>query len=81
MIDLSTLLLVVANLALWSCSTSISRRLTVVEAVQVDHDEELEYIWEYQNERWQATADRLDAIDSAFSQIFHRDSDDQDDLS
>jgi Tfp pilus assembly protein PilE len=81
MIDLPTLLLVVALLALWSYSVSLNRRLTNVEAVLDDQDEELEYFWEYQNERWQATAERFDVIDTAFAQIFHREADDSDDLS
>jgi hypothetical protein len=81
MIDLPTLLLVVALLVLWSYSVSLNRRLTDVEAVLDDQDEELEYFWDYQNERWQATADRFDVIDVAFAQIFHRDSDARDDLS
>ena len=81
MIDLPTLLLVVALLALWSYCVSLNRRLTDVEAVLDDQDEELEYFWDYQNERWQATAERFEVVDSAFAQIFHRDSDDRDDLS
>ena len=81
MIDLSTLLLVVALLALWSYCVSLNRRLTDVEAVLDDQDEELEYFWDYQNERWQATADRFEVVDTAFAQIFHRDSDGRDDLS
>jgi hypothetical protein len=80
MIDLPTLLLVVALLALWSYCVFLNRRLTDVESVQDDHDEELEYFWEYQNERWQATAKRFEVVDTAFAQIFHREADGSDDL-
>jgi hypothetical protein len=81
MIDLPTLLLVVALLALWSYCVSLNRRLTDVEAVLDDQDEELEYLWDYQNERWQATADRFEVVDTAFAQIFQQDSEGRDDLS
>ena len=81
MIDLPTLLLVVALLALWSYCVSLNRRLTDVEAVLDDQDEELEYLWDYQNERWQATADRFEVVDTAFAQIFQLDSEGRDDLS
>jgi|694.fasta_scaffold23884_10 hypothetical protein len=70
MVDLQTLLLVVAILALWAHTTHLARRLQDVEAILDDHDDELEYMWDYQNERWQVTAEQFQNIDAIFSQMF-----------
>lgn len=75
MIDLLDLLLVVALLALWAHSASISRRLQDAEAVLDDHDDELEYFWDYQNQRWQLTSEQFENIEAIFSAILHRDPD------
>ncbi len=77
MIDLQTLLLVVALLALWAHSVSLSRRLQDAEAILDDHDDEFEYLWDYQNQRWQQTADQFEMIDTIFSQMLNRDPDDE----
>jgi hypothetical protein len=77
MIDLQTLLLVVAFLALWAHSVSLSRRLQDAEAILDDHDDEFEYLWDYQNDRWQHTADQFEMIDTTFSQMLNRDPDDE----
>jgi hypothetical protein len=75
MIDLQTLLLVVAILALWAHSASLSRRLQDAEAILDDHDDEFEYLWDYQNDRWQLTAEQFEVIDTIFSQMFNQGSD------
>lgn len=75
MIDLLDLLLVVALLALWAHSASLSRRLQDAEAVLDDHDDELEYFWDYQNQRWQLTSEQFENIEAIFSAILHRDPD------
>jgi hypothetical protein len=77
MIDLQTLLLVVALLALWAHSVSLSRRLQDAEAILDDHDDEFEYLWDYQNQRWQQTADQFEMIDTIFSQMLNRDPDEE----
>jgi hypothetical protein len=75
MVSLQTLLLVVALLALWAHSASLSRRLQDAEAILDDHDDEFEYLWDYQNERWQITAEQFQNIDAIFSQMFAPDQD------
>lgn len=62
MVSLEYLILVVALFALWAQNASLSRRLTEAEAILDDHDDDLEYAWDYHNERWQAVSEQFEMI-------------------